>query len=178
MVTLIDMRRIFLVGFMGAGKSSVGAALADRLGYRYVDLDEEIEGRLGAPIPEVFARRGEAVFRTVESAELARCADLDSVVVATGGGAFCSDANREIIHRAGGVSVFLDLPWEELRKRLARDHIDRPMYDDADQAQRLFEERLPHYRLSIVRVSLNGGEAPAEVAGSVMEALREKPCAT
>ena len=171
------MPRIFLVGFMGAGKSSVGAALAARLGYRYVDLDDEISRRLGAPIPEIFTSRGEAAFRAAESDELARCAALDDVVVATGGGAFCSDANREVIHRAGGVSVFLDLPWEVLRERLARDNSDRPMYDDTNQAKELFEERLPHYRRALVRVSLVGDEDPDKVAGRVVETLREAPCA-
>ena len=176
--TMVRMRRIFLVGFMGAGKSSVGAAVADRLGLRFVDLDEEIGKRLGTTIAEIFAGRGEAVFRAAEHDELARCADLDDVVVATGGGAFCSESNRDIIHRSGGVSVFLDVPWEELRTRLVRDHFDRPMYDDTGQAQRLFEERLQHYQRANLKVSLDGKEAPVEVAGRVIEALREAPCAT
>lgn len=176
--TMVRMRRIFLVGFMGAGKSLVGAAVADRLGLRFVDLDEEISRRLGATIPEIFTRRGEAVFRTAEHDELARCADLDDVVVATGGGAFCSESNRDVIHRSGGVSVFLDVPWEELRTRLVRDHFDRPMYDDTGQAQQLFDERLQHYRQANLKVSLDGIEDPVEVAGRVIEALREAPCAT
>jgi shikimate kinase len=172
------MPRIFLVGFMGAGKSSIGAALADRLGLRFVDLDGEISRRLGAPIPEIFARRGEATFREAESDELARCAESADIVVATGGGAFCSDANRGLIHRSGGVSVFLDVPWQVLRQRLTRDHSGRPMYDDTNQAKQLFEERLPHYRCASVQVSLAGDEDPDEVAGRVVETLREAPCAT
>ena len=102
-----QMRSIFLVGFMGAGKSSIGAAVADRLGSRFVDLDQEISRRLGAPIANVFADRGEATFRAAESDELARVAGLADVVVATGGGAFCEPANRELIHGSGGISVFL-----------------------------------------------------------------------
>jgi len=172
------MRSIFLVGFMGAGKSSVGTAVADRLGIRFIDLDDEISVRLGATIPEIFARRGEAVFRAAEHDELARFADIDDVVVATGGGAFCSESNRDMIHRSGGVSVFLDVPWKELQARLVSDHRDRPMYDDTSQAQRLFEERLQHYRRAMVRVSLDGIEAPVEIAGRVIESLRETPCAT
>jgi len=171
------MPRIFLVGFMGAGKSSIGAALADRLGLRFIDLDGEISRRLGAPVPEIFARHGEETFRATEREELARCTELSDVVVATGGGAFCSDANRETIHRSGGVSVFLDLPWVVLRERLVRDHSDRPMYDDTDQARQLFEERLPHYRCALVQVPLAGQEDPDEVAGRVVETLREAPCA-
>jgi shikimate kinase len=173
-----QMRCVFLVGFMGAGKSSVGAALAARLGHRFVDLDQEISNRFGAPIPDVFADRGEANFRAAESDELARLAGLDDVVVATGGGAFCNEANREVIHGSGGVSVFLDLPWAELRHRLAGDHADRPMYDDTDQARQLFEERLPQYLCAVVRVELKGTESPEEAAGRVVHALQEAPCAT
>lgn len=171
------MPRIFLVGFMSAGKSLIGAALADRLGLRFIDLDGEICRRLGAPVPEIFARYGEETFRATETDELARCAELVDIVVATGGGAFCSDTNRLAIHRSGGISVFLDLPWAVLRERLARDHSDRPMYDDTDQAKQLFEERLPHYRRALVQVPLTGQEDPDEVAGRVLETLREAPCA-
>ena len=170
------MPRLFLVGFMGAGKSSVGAALADRLGYRFVDLDEEISRRFGAPIPEVFAVRGEAAFRAAESEELERLSGQDDVVVATGGGAFCGQANREIIHRGGGVSVYLALPWNELRHRLDRDHADRPMYADPQQAQSLFAERLPHYRTAMIRIGIDGSETPGEVAERVLDSVREAAC--
>ncbi len=173
----MSMPRIFLVGFMGAGKSSIGAALADRLSLGFIDLDEEISRRLDAPIPEIFTRFGEATFRTAEHEELARCAESVDIVVATGGGAFCSDANRDVIHRSSGVSVFLDLPWAVLRQRLLRDHSDRPMYNDTDQARLLFEERLPHYKRALVRVSLAGEEDPDEVAERVVATLREAPCA-
>lgn len=163
---------------MGAGKSSIGAALAERLGLHFVDLDQEISKRFRAPIPDIFADRGEATFRTAESDELARFAELDNVVVATGGGAFCDPGNREIIHESGGVSVFLDLPWATLAERLVRDHSDRPMFNDTGHARRLFEERLPEYRHATVRVPLDGTESPAEAAGRVLEALQEAPCAT
>ena len=171
------MPRIFLVGFMSAGKSSIGAALADRLGLRFIDLDGEISQRLGAPIPDIFARFGEAAFRAAESNELDRCAELDDLVVATGGGAFSSDANRELIHRSGGVSVFLDLPWAVLRQRLTRDHAERPKFEDTNQARLLFEERLPHYRCALVRISIAGDEDPDEIARRVAARLREAPCA-
>jgi shikimate kinase len=173
-----QMRSIFLVGYMGAGKSLVGQALADRLGLRFIDLDAEISRRLGTPISEIFARNGESTFRAAEHDELERCAELVDSVVATGGGAFCSEANREVIHRSGGVSVFLDLPWKALEHRLTRDHRARPMYEDANQAKQLFEERLSHYGCALVRVSLTGDENPDEVAGRVVESLREAPCAT
>ena len=173
-----QMRNIFLVGFMGAGKSSIGAAVAIRLGFRFIDLDQEISRRLGTSIAEVFADRGESTFRAAEREELGRVAGLEEVVVATGGGAFCDPANRQLIHGSGGVSVFLDLPWKTLLERLAIDNSGRPMYDDSEQARRLFEERLPEYRRAMVRVLLDGGESPLEAAERVVDALQEAPCAT
>ena len=175
---MVQMRSIFLVGFMGSGKSSAGAALASLLGLRFIDLDDEIARQLGAPIPEVFATLGEGVFRDAESDELIRYSGLDDVVVATGGGAFCTAGNREAIHGSGGSSVFLDLCWEALENRLAGDHGERPMYGDAERAKRLFEERMPHYLCATVRVQLDGAEAPEEVARLVADSLRGAPCAT
>jgi shikimate kinase len=171
------MPRIFLVGFMGAGKSSVGAALAGRLGCDFVDLDTCVSERFAAPINEIFERHGEAIFRAAEAEELARCADSNEVVVATGGGTFCDSDNRELIHAAGGVSVFLDLPWEALAERLSRDHAKRPLYGDAERARRLFMSRLPLYRQASLRISLGGSESPDEVADRVFEMLQEARCA-
>lgn len=172
------MRNIYLVGFMGAGKSSAGAALAARVGCDLIDLDNRLSERFGAPIHEVFERHGEDVFRVAEAEELARCAGLDGVVVATGGGAFCDADNRELIHAAGGVSVFLDLPWEALAERLSHDSTGRPLYGDAERARRLFISRLPLYRQATLRITLNGSELPDAVADRVVEALQEARCAT
>ena len=175
---MVQMRSIFLVGFMGAGKTSVGAAVAKKLKLGFIDLDAEISKALGATVPEIFAERGETAFRSAESEALARTAGLEGVVVATGGGAFCSQANRDAIRRSGGISVFLHVPWEELEKRLAHDHGHRPMYGDADAARRLFEARLPQYHLAMVKVVVGGAEDPERVAENVAEALREAQCVT
>jgi shikimate kinase len=158
---------------MGAGKSALGAALAARLGHRFIDLDERLRERFEASILEVFAVHGEDVFRAAETEELARCADERGAVVATGGGTFCIGANREIITESKGVSVYLDLPWEVLDRRLAADNSGRPKYDHAEQARSLFEERQPEYRRADVVISLEGSENPDEVAELVLEALRE-----
>jgi len=172
------MRSIFLIGFMGAGKTSVGEVLAERLGCRFIDLDQRLCERFGATIPEVFERHGEEVFREAEREELVRCADGRKLVVAAGGGAFCSEANREIIRVSGGLSVFLDLPWEALGARLAGDHAGRPKYGDAGQAHRLFKNRLPDYRRAAMIVGLAGTESAEVAADLVMAALEEAPCAT
>ena len=173
-----QMRSVFLVGFMGVGKTSVGAIVASRLGLRLIDLDNEIIGRTGTSIPEMFAADGESAFRAAEREELARWVGTDGVVVATGGGAFCSKTNRDLIHHSGGVSVFLDLPWQEISRRLQRDHSDRPLYKNDEEARCLFEERLPQYRRAMVHVICDRNATSAEVAEQVLEALREVPCAT
>jgi shikimate kinase len=170
---IVRMRNIYLVGFMGAGKSSVGAALAARLGYRFIDLDERLRERFEVSIPEVFVVRGEDVFREAETEELSLVAGEPDVVVATGGGTFCSEVNREIISGSNGVSVYLDLSWEELDRRLVADNSGRPKYDDAEQARSLYEERQPEYRRADVVIALKGSENPDEVADQVLEALRE-----
>jgi shikimate kinase len=171
---IVRMRNIYLVGFMGAGKSSVGAALAARLGYRFIDLDERLRKRFEVSIPEVFVVRGEDVFREDETEELSLVAGEPDVVVATGGGTFCSEVNREIISGSNGVSVYLDLSWEELDRRLVADNSGRPKYDDAEQARSLYEERQPEYRRADVVIALKGSENPDEVADQVLEALREE----
>lgn len=172
------MDRIFLVGFMGAGKSRVGKALAQLLSRRFLDLDERLSRRFGATIPEVFARHGEAAFRAAETEELAAAAALDGVVVAAGGGAFASPANRRLLESAGATSVYLDLPWEVLRRRLEADHAGRPLYGDEAAARRLWEERQPAYRRADLTVALTGDEKPGEAAAMVVGALREASCAT
>jgi shikimate kinase len=173
------MDRIFLVGFMGAGKTSAGQALAQLLGSCFVDLDERLSRRFGAPIEVVFARHGEAEFRAAETEELAAVAALDgAVVVATGGGTFCREANRRLIEEAGGVSVYFDLPWPALLRRLESDHEGRPMYGDRGRAERLWEERQPDYRRAALTVALCGDERAEEVAAMVAGALRGASCAT
>ena len=171
------MCSIFLIGFMGAGKTSVGEVLAERLGYRFIDLDQRLCESFGTTIPEVFESHGEEAFREAEREELVRCADGQKLVVATGGGAFCSQANREIIRASGGLSVFLDLPWEALDARLAGDHAGRPKYGDAGQAHRLLENCLPDYRQATMVVELVGTESAEEAADLVMAVLEEAPCA-
>jgi shikimate kinase len=172
------MRCIFLVGFMAAGKTSLGEALAKLLSMRFVDLDERLVRRFGASIPEVFADHGEPAFRAAETEELAAAAAAGGAVVATGGGAFCNENNRRLIEAADGVSVYLDLPWEVLRQRLESEHEGRPKYGDAEAARGLWEARQAHYRRASLTLQLTGSETPAEVAATVAQALREAACAT
>ena len=112
--------KIYLVGFMAAGKTTVARALADRLGWRSEDIDELIEARERRTVAEIFARSGEPYFRALERDILKLLLPLRHVVVATGGGTFMDPENRAAINM-DGVSVWLDVPLEELVARLPAD---------------------------------------------------------
>jgi shikimate kinase len=139
-------RSIVLVGMMGAGKSSVGRRLAARLGLPFVDADDEIESAAGMTIPEIFARHGEAAFRSGEQRVIARLLDAGPQVLATGGGAFMSEQTRAALHEKG-VSVWLKAEFEVLMRRIKR-RSDRPMLHTEDPAatlHQLMESRYPVY---------------------------------
>ena len=165
--------RGFLVGFMGAGKSTTGRALARRLGTLFWDLDARIEARVGLGIAEVFARHGEAAFRQEEARQLKACGRLRAVVVATGGGTFCFPANREVMQRLG-VSVFLDLAWAEVVRRLPGKRAERPLFSTPEQAHSLYLARLPHYRQADLRVTPAAGEDAEALAARIALLLEAK----
>jgi shikimate kinase len=135
---------VYLVGFMGAGKTEVGRRLSELLGWSFVDLDHEIEKRAGIPISEIFRQHGEAHFRVMEREELKRVCRAKDAVVALGGGAFSSDENREDIFRTG-IAVWLDVPLEVLHARCRRDPSSRPLFDTKEAMATLLKQRLPHY---------------------------------
>ena len=138
---------IALVGMPGCGKSTVGRHLARQLGLRFVDSDTEIEHRLGATIRDWFAQHGEAAFRDVEQTVIEELTQVDSVVLATGGGAVLRPANRDALHGRCQVFYLRSSP-EELHRRLRHD-TQRPLLQVGDPQRRLrelFRERDPLYR--------------------------------
>jgi shikimate kinase len=155
--------RVYLIGFMGAGKTATGSELARLQRAVFWDLDLRVEAALGMSVQEVFAGRGEAFFRGVEAAQLKLTRRASRAVVATGGGTFASETNRETIRRLG-VSVFLDVPWEELVRRLPGKQEHRPLFDSPETARKLFESRLPAYRLADLTVNPGRGEDAVAVA--------------
>ena len=135
---------LFLIGFMGCGKSSIGRKLARRLRYGFVDMDADIEQQAGMTVSEVFAQYGEARFRELEREALARYAGLSGTVVATGGGAPCGEGNMEAMNRCG-VTVYFKMTPEKLAERLYHGRDKRPLLQGKDDEQLLayIRERLP-----------------------------------
>jgi len=171
--------RIYLVGFMGAGKTTVGRNVAYRLGWSFVDLDREIERRAGRTIPEIFEREGEEGFRAREAEALRVVAEgeRERLVVATGGGALTRAENRALI-RATGRSVFLDAPLDLLFERIERSPRVRPLYPGREQARRLYESRLDHYRGADVVIPVVPGDQADRVAERVVGHLGSISCGT
>ena len=150
----LGARSIVLVGMMGAGKSSIGRRLASRLNIPFVDADTEIERAAGMSIADIFARHGEADFRSGEARVIARLLDGDPQVLATGGGAVMNADTRAAI-KAKGVSIWLTAEVDVLMRRIQKRRHERPMLQAADPVARLREllaERKPVYALSDLTV--------------------------
>lgn len=150
---LLNGRSIILIGLMGAGKSSVGRRLAQKLSMPFVDADSEIEMAAGKSITEIFADHGEAYFRDGERRVIARLLESGPQVLATGGGAFMNPETRKTI-AAHGISVWLKAELPLLMKRVRRRH-DRPLLeiDDPEGAMKnLMAERYPVYATAAITV--------------------------
>jgi len=140
-------RSIVLIGMMGVGKSSIGRRLGARLGIPFVDADAEIETAAGMSIADIFARHGEAAFRSGEARVIARLLNNGPQVLATGGGAVMNPATRTLIQQKG-VSVWLSAEFELLLRRISKRKAERPMLQTADPAatlRALLSEREPIY---------------------------------
>ena len=160
--------KIYLVGFMAAGKTTVARALADRLGWRADDIDELIEARERRTVADIFARSGEPYFRALERDILHLLLPLRHLVVATGGGTFMDPDNRAAINM-DGFSVWLDVPFDELLARIPADG-RRPLAADRAQLERLYAVRQGAYAAARLRIDAQGVR-PDEVAERIIEAL-------
>jgi shikimate kinase len=159
--------RIYLTGFMGAGKSAVGRRLAERLGMPFVDLDEEIEKRSGLRVREIFEWHGEAEFRRLEQETLRATGELPDVVVATGGGTVTFEANARWM-KENGLTVWLNPAFGTIVGRIGGlGKKDRPLFRDEAQALTLYRERLQAYRQADLTVDVRPEEHPQEVAARV-----------
>jgi len=149
---------LYLVGFMGCGKTTVGIRLADELGWEFADLDDEIERKAGMSIREIFTSQGEEAFRRLEhetlKERLARIRRGEPTVLALGGGAFAVPQNYELLADEG-VSIWLDCPFEILAGRVAGDPA-RPLAQDPERFRQLYEQRRQAYARADFRIDTTG----------------------
>ena len=165
--------RVVLVGFMGCGKTVVGTLLAERLGWALVDLDTRIESVAGRSIPEIFATDGEPTFRDLEHEQLRLALGSTQTVVATGGGAFVAERNRQMLE-GRATSVWLAPEFETLLARLSQgERAQRPLFRDPSAARELYHQRAPIYALADHRVEVGASETPTRVAARIESLIRD-----
>ena len=162
-------RRVVLVGFMGSGKTTVGALVAALLGWRFHDMDALLEARSGLSVPDAFRTRGEAWFREQETALARELSSQAEVVIAAGGGAFAVEETRAALQE-GAVTVWLRCGLDTLLGRIPLDGT-RPLARDRATMRKLFAQRDPLYRLADRHVDASQGP-PESVARAVVAALR------
>jgi shikimate kinase len=176
------MMRVYLTGFMGAGKTTVGECLARQLGVAFLDLDREIERRSGFTVKEIFERGGETSFRSLERRELECTLEVEDAVIATGGGTAAAPGNLQLLRR-GGVSVWLNPKLDDLFERLFERRPDptgpaRPLLRDREQAEALLQSRMPSYEAADLRVDVESAEGPEQIARRIRRLLEEARCDT
>ena len=166
---------LYLVGLMGAGKTTVGRLLARRLKLRFLDSDHEIERRCGVKVPVIFEIEGETGFRSRESQAIAELTSLEGIVLATGGGVVMSGENRRLLGASGTV-VYLCARPEDLYERVRHDR-NRPLLATPDPLVRLHElyaERDPLYRAIADLVVDTGRQGVQALARDLLDKLEER----
>ncbi|MDB9382979.1 shikimate kinase [Nodularia spumigena CS-584] len=171
MSSLLQGVNLYLIGMMGAGKTTVGQLLAKHLGYGFLDTDSVITQSAGRSINQLFAEEGEAAFRQLESDVLAQVCAYTRLTIATGGGIILRTENWSYLHH--GLVVWLDVPVELLYTRLAED-TTRPLLQDADpqgKLRSLLEQRTPLYSQADLKITVREEQTPEDIANRVIEAI-------
>jgi shikimate kinase len=170
MRSVAESQVLVLTGFMGAGKSTTGAAIARRLGYAFVEIDESIEQLDGRRIPEIFQVSGEPYFRQLEHKILRELLDQPRrlpLVISLGGGAFVQPQNFELLQKTRCITIFLDAEPEELFRRCVSQSsisdIKRPLCDSFDDFRNLYLGRRDKYLAATLRVDTGGKDVNAVV---------------
>jgi shikimate kinase len=162
------LKRLVLTGFMGAGKSTIGRLLAERLNWNFLDLDAHLEARTGATIPQLFERHGEAHFRRLESTALASALGFSNTILALGGGTPEDLTNRLLLEQTPATfTVFLDAPFPTLFDRCMLQEIARPVLADPAAAQLRFNKRHPLYR-RLANLTIDTAEQTADQTVEVL----------
>jgi shikimate kinase len=163
-----DTVRVVLVGFMGAGKSTVGPLVARRLGYTFEDMDGRIASRIGRDVATIFREDGEEAFRALEREEARALSGLSRLVIAAGGGAFTRPETRALLQH-GATTVWLRCDLDTMLARLPADGA-RPLAGNRDIMRALLADREPLYRMADVAVEAAG--PPEDVANRVVALVR------
>jgi shikimate kinase len=164
---------IALYGFMGVGKTTIGKLLATRLNYEFIDMDTEIEKRMGMPISKIFQIHGEIKFRQIEAQLVEELSRRDRLVIACGGGAIADPDNAEAL-RGSAKMVYLTASIEEIIRRTSLDN-SRPLLDVpnlTEVASSLLEKRKPIYLQYAEATVDTTGRTPDEIASTIMEELK------
>jgi shikimate kinase len=165
---------IYLIGYMGCGKSTLGHQLADKLGLTFIDLDKFIEERNYKTIPQLFSELGEEGFRMRERKALEEVSEFVDVVVATGGGAPCFFDNMELMLRTG-ITIFLDIETSVLTERLLNSKTDRPLirgkmkHELTDFIDDMMLKRRPYYEKAEIHIKTFG-----DTLNNVLEEIQKK----
>lgn len=142
----------------------------------FVDLDETIELAAGESVADIIREQGESVFRELEYRVLRSCPG--GCVIAGGGGSFVSDDVRDYLREAGIPTVFLDVPWERLKRRALAQGVDRPLWENEEKARALLEKRRPIYEQADFHLKLSGNEDPENIVDLLFDLIPELRCAT
>jgi shikimate kinase len=170
-----NVERIVLMGFMGAGKSTVGPILAERLGWRFLDADRELESETGVTIADLFSSLGEPGFRRMEAQVVARLCAATATVLALGGGAIETESTRTLLANLSNTYVvFLEAPLEVLMQRCEQqpNAAIRPILRQPSALQQRFHSRLPYYRSAHVTLNTEGLD-PRTVADRLLHQISE-----
>ncbi len=167
---------LYLIGMMGAGKTTIGRLLAQHLSYRFFDTDAVIEQAATQTITQIFAESGEAAFRQLETQVLAQLSPYTQLVIATGGGIVLKRENWSYLRH--GVVVWLDVPIEQLHQRLQQD-TSRPILQDQnanlkEKLQALSDQRQSLYAQADLQITVMPDESPTQIAARVMDAIAQK----
>jgi|ERR1044071_9312263 shikimate kinase len=163
---------IIITGFMGAGKTTVAAALARRLACSMIDLDKLIEEREGRTPQVIIDEDGEPQFREIESAALRDALAIKTAhIIALGGGTWTIFSNRALINEHGAFTVWLDAPFELCWQRIVSGNLSRPLARDLKSARRLYDERRAVYDQAMLRVRVNKEKSADAIAAEIAEAL-------
>ncbi len=169
---------VFLVGFMGAGKTSVGRALGQRLNWIFEDLDDRIAAREGRSVAEIFRDSGESEFRRAEHNALKHVLDElrggSTRIIALGGGAFVQPDNASLLKASEVPTVFLDAPvddlWQRCSQQASEDGTERPLLRSQEQFRKLYESRRPGYAKAVLRIEV-GNRSVEVIAAEIAETL-------